>query len=121
MMSRISIFKWDAQARKVTARMDAAGAALLFLYVLIMSSRREILGQWLTADTLAAASIAMAGGALLGRNIAMRKRIHGLLMQVGLVPEPAAGMLESVGRGASFDGPGIRRVLDIGRRAVSRT
>jgi hypothetical protein len=86
LMGRISLFSWDAEKAQVTAKMDVVGAGLLFLYILIVLQRREILGHWLTADALAAASLAMAGGTLMGRNLATRKRISALLMQVGLIP-----------------------------------
>jgi hypothetical protein len=91
LMGRISLFSWDDEAKRVTSRVDRAGAILLIVYVLLVMNRREILGHWLTADTLAAASFAMAGGTLMGRNFAMRKRILGILTQVGLIPSQAGG------------------------------
>lgn len=74
--SRIYQISWDENAGKVISRLDAYGAIILAVYACIEIFREKIVEHFVHGPAVAATSLSLLGGLLIGRILGMRRKIR---------------------------------------------
>ena len=86
--ARVNRFSWDAGSRRVVARIDRVGLAILAVVVLAHLTRDALLGHWVHGALLTALGVCISAGTLAGRVLGTRRRVRAVLRTVLPVPEP---------------------------------
>jgi hypothetical protein len=84
--ARVNRFSWDAGSRRVVARIDRLGLAILVAMVLAHLSRDWLLGHWIHGALLTALGVWISAGTLIGRVLGTRRGVATVLRTVGVKP-----------------------------------
>ena len=77
---------WDAEARRVVARVDRIGLVILVVVMIGHLSRNWLLGHWVHGALLTAVGVWISAGGLLGRVLGTRRGVLTVLRTVGVKP-----------------------------------
>jgi uncharacterized membrane protein len=84
--SRMFHISWDEQNSKIVSRFDTVGIVVLVLYILFSVERHTLLGLFVHGPSLAAFTLSVIAGTMLGRAIGMGRNIRKILLAQGLHP-----------------------------------
>lgn len=82
-LSRMSHLQWNEDSHQVVARMDAIGGGILLLYLVFVFNRDQWLGYWVRGNDLAALTLSLTAGTMLGRVIGTVRGIRAVLVAWG--------------------------------------
>ncbi|MES2623567.1 MAG: hypothetical protein V4576_04155 [Patescibacteria group bacterium] len=86
-LSRMFKIFWHEEKAKVVSRLDTVGVIMLIGYIIFEVSRNQILGHFLSGNKLAAFSLIVLTGLLLGRFLGTLIRIKEILASEGMEPD----------------------------------
>ncbi|MEW2477186.1 hypothetical protein AB0875_25690 [Micromonospora gifhornensis] len=96
--SRMSRLRWDGFEQRVVGRIDAIGVVVLVCYLTFSFLRARIVGLWVPASQVAATSMGLLSGAMLGQILGIRRGLR--LLGRRLLAQPT----ETTATGSPADG-----------------
>jgi hypothetical protein len=78
-VSRMYRLSWSAQTNTVISRLDWLGVGILILYVVFALLRNQLFGSWIQGTYLAAFTLSISAGMMLGRVIGTMRGIRNVL------------------------------------------
>jgi O-antigen/teichoic acid export membrane protein len=74
-IGRAAQIRWHETEEKVVSQMDVVGIAAILIYVGFRFSSNWLIGHWLTGVALSTFTLAVLGGALVGRFLGIRHSV----------------------------------------------
>lgn len=85
--SRMFHIRWDEQTSQIVSKFDTFGIIILLCYMAFSIDRQMILGIFVHGHSLAAFSLSVVAGTMLGRAIGTGRSINKILLAQGLHPK----------------------------------
>ena len=88
LLVRTKVLSWDASEQRVVGTMDAVGAIILVVYLLVfVLNKGAIASHWISnPQELAAIGLALTAGVMLGRTVFTIRAIRDILGKAGMAP-----------------------------------
>ncbi len=83
-VSRMFYLSWDEAGSEVVGRIDWVGGLILALYLVFSLGRTWVFGHWAEGATLAAVTLSISAGVMVGRVLGMRRGIRNILRVWGV-------------------------------------
>ena len=83
-VSRMFRLSWDEAGSAVVGRIDWVGGVILALYLVFALGRTWLFGHWLEGATLAAVTLSLSAGVMVGRVLGMRRGVRKILSAWGV-------------------------------------